>query len=240
MSEIKEVKPEETIGPLHSSSIIHRSLQNPIFTAKDVPYPSTIAYNGGVVYYHGQYVMIFRNDYGYDEKEKKAPHFQIGMAYSADGISNWHVHPKPIIEKQGAEDVLGSYDPRVTILDGRIHITYAQYTRHGYCATTAATDDFEHIEILNRTAPDNRDLVLFPERIHDRYMRLERPFPLHSRKQRLYDIWISESPDLVYWGKSELLLCVEDVPYANEKLGAGSPPIKTEWGWLSLFHAVDT
>jgi beta-1,4-mannooligosaccharide/beta-1,4-mannosyl-N-acetylglucosamine phosphorylase len=240
MREIKEVKPSETVGPLSSSSIIHRHPQNPIFTAEDLPYPSALVYNAGVTKYQGQYVMLFRNDYGYDEQEKKAPHFQIGVAYSDDGISNWRVHPKPILEKEGGKDVLGSYDPRVTVLDGRIYITYAQYTEHGYRGTTAVTDDFEKIEILDRTVPDNRDVVLFPERINDRYMRLERPFPLHSRNKRLYDIWISESPDLVYWGNSELLLCVEDVPYANEKLGAGNPPIRTEWGWLSLFHAVDT
>jgi len=239
MEKIKQVKPEDTIGPLHSSSIIQRHPLNPIFTAKDVPYPSTIAYNAGVIKYQGQYVMVFRNDYNYNEEEKKADHFQIGVAYSEDGIHNWRVHPKPILEFQGGTDVLGSYDPRVTVLEGRIYITYAMYTKHGYRGTIAVTDDLEHIEILSSAVPDNRDIVLFPERVNDRYMRLERPFPIDSRSQRLYDIWISESPDLIYWGKSEPLLCVEDVPYANERLGAGNPPVKTPWGWLSLFHAVD-
>jgi beta-1,4-mannooligosaccharide/beta-1,4-mannosyl-N-acetylglucosamine phosphorylase len=241
MEKIKQVKPEDVIGPLTSSSIIKRHPQNPIFTAKDVPYPSVIAYNAGVVKYQGQCVMVFRNDYHYNEEEQKADHFQIGVAYSEDGISNWRVHPKPIIEFQGGvgDDVLGSYDPRVTILEGRIYITYAMYTKHGYRGTIAVTDDFENIQILSSAVPDNRDIVLFPERINDRYIRLERPFPIDSRSQRLYDIWISDSPDLVYWGKSEPLLCVEDVPYANERLGAGNPPVRTEHGWLSLFHAVD-
>jgi len=240
MSEIKEGKPSEAIGPLHSSPIIHRHPLNPIFTAKDVPYPSELVYNAGVTKYQGQYVMVFRNDYGYDENEKKAPYFQIGVAYSDDGIRNWRVHPRPILEKEGGDDVWGSYDPRLTVLDGRLYITYAQYTEHGYRATTAVTDDFEKIEIIDRAVPDNRNMVLFPEQINNRYIRMERPFPIYSRQKRLFDIWISESPDLIYWGKSELLLCVEDIPYANEKLGAGSPPVRTEWGWLSIFHAVDT
>jgi beta-1,4-mannooligosaccharide/beta-1,4-mannosyl-N-acetylglucosamine phosphorylase len=228
MEKIKEVKPEDLVGPLHSSSIIKRHPLNPIFTAEDVPYPSVIAYNAGVVKYQGQYVMVFRNDYNWNEEEQKAIGFQIGVAYSDDGISNWRVHRKPIIEFQGGEDV-----------DGRIYITYAMYTKHGYRGTIAVTDDFENIEILSSAVPDNRDMVLFPEQIDDIYIRLERPFPIDSRSQRLYDIWISESPDLVYWGKSEPLLCVEDVPYANERLGAGNPPVRTEDGWLSLFHAVD-
>jgi beta-1,4-mannooligosaccharide/beta-1,4-mannosyl-N-acetylglucosamine phosphorylase len=47
MEKIKQVKPEDVIGPLYSSPIIKRHPQNPIFTAKDVPYPSVIAYNAG-------------------------------------------------------------------------------------------------------------------------------------------------------------------------------------------------
>jgi beta-1,4-mannooligosaccharide/beta-1,4-mannosyl-N-acetylglucosamine phosphorylase len=102
------------------------------------------------------------------------------------------------------------------------------------------TDDFETFEIIDRTVPDNRNIVLFPEKINDRYFRLERSFPIYSRQRvDLFDIWISESPDLTYWGKSDLLLRVEDVPYATEKLGAGSPPIRTDQGWLVIFHTVD-
>jgi beta-1,4-mannooligosaccharide/beta-1,4-mannosyl-N-acetylglucosamine phosphorylase len=235
---IKQVKPEDLVGPLHSSSIIKRHPLNPIFTAEHVPYPSVIAYNAGVIKYQGQYVMVFRNDYNWNEDEQKAVGFQIGVAYSDDGISNWRVQPKPLIEFQG-EDVKGSFDPRLTVLEGRVYITYCQYTGHGYRGTIAVTDDFESIEIVSSVIPDNRDIVLFPERINNLYYRLERPFPIDSRSQRLYDIWIGESPDLIYWGKPELLLCVEDIPYANERLGAGTPPVRTEHGWLSIFHAVD-
>ena len=205
---IKQVQPQDLVGPLKSSSIIKRHPLNPIFTSNDVPYPSVIAYNAGVVKYQGQYVMVFRTDYNWSDEEQKAIGFQIGVAYSDDGVSNWRVHSKPILEFEGGKDVKGSMDPRVTILEGRIYITYAQYTGHGYRGTIAVTDDFEKIEIVSRTVPDNRNLVLFPERINNMYIRHERPFPIDSRSQRLYDMWISESPDLVYWGKSALLLCL--------------------------------
>jgi beta-1,4-mannooligosaccharide/beta-1,4-mannosyl-N-acetylglucosamine phosphorylase len=236
---IKQVRSEDLVGPLKTSSIIRRHPLNPIFSPDNVPYPSVIAYNAGVTKYQGQYVMVFRTDYNWNEQEQKAIGFQIGVAYSDDGITNWHVHPKPILEFEGGADVRGSMDPRLTVLEGRLYITYAQFTGHGYRGTIAVTDDFEKIEIVHQTVPDNRNLVLFPERIDNRYFRHERPFPIDSRSQRLYDIWISESPDLVYWGRSELLLCVEDIPYANERIGAGSPPVRTDHGWLSIFHAVD-
>jgi beta-1,4-mannooligosaccharide/beta-1,4-mannosyl-N-acetylglucosamine phosphorylase len=229
----------EQLEGLKSSSRIRRHSRNPILTSTDIPYPSKLVYNAGVTKFHGRYVMVFRNDHGYDERTMKAPHFQLGVAYSDDGV-DWQVEPRPILEPDDPE-IMGNYDARLTVLEDRCYITYTQHTRHGYRATIAVTDDFQSFEIIHRTVPDNRNVVLFPEKIGGLYVRLERPFPVYSRERiDLFDIWISESPDLVYWGNSELLLRLEDVPYANEKLGAGSPPVRTRWGWLLLFHAVDT
>ena len=70
-------------------------------------------------------------------------------------------------------------------------------------------------------------------------VRLERPMPVYSRGRDRFDIWLSRSPDLVYWGRSELVLGVEDVPWANDKIGPTASPVKTEKGGLTLFHAVD-
>ena len=91
------------------------------------------------------------------------------------------------------------------------------------------------------SAPDNRNMVLFPEKINGKYVRLERPMPVYSRygDTERFDIWISESPDLVYWGNSKMLLDARDVPFSNCKIGPGAPPVKTKDGWLTIFHAVD-
>ena len=90
------------------------------------------------------------------------------------------------------------------------------------------------------TVPDNRNMVLFPEKINNKFIRLERSFPVYSHGGiDKFDIWISTSPDCKYWGEAELLLKMEDVSWANDKLGPGAPPIKTEKGWLTLFHGVD-
>ncbi|MEK5491734.1 glycosidase [Paenibacillus sp. FSL R7-0297] len=98
----------------------------------------------------------------------------------------------------------------------------------------------ESFEILSLSTSDLRNMVLFPERIHGNYVRLERPFTVYSRGGRdPFDAWISESPDLIYWGRSELLLAVEQVPFANDKIGPAAPPVKTDMGWLTTFHAVD-
>src|SRR5690242_16733123 len=65
---------------LQSSPIVRRYPGNPILTSADMPYPSRLVYNAGVTTFNDRYVMVFRNDYGYDERLKKAPHFQLGLA----------------------------------------------------------------------------------------------------------------------------------------------------------------
>jgi beta-1,4-mannooligosaccharide/beta-1,4-mannosyl-N-acetylglucosamine phosphorylase len=112
-------------------------------------------------------------------------------------------------------------------------------TRHGIRGGIAVTDDFEDWAVLSLSLPDNRNMVLFPEKINQKYMRLERPFAVYGRcKPEHFDIWFSDSRDCKYWGHQELVLGSEEVPWANAKIGPGTPPLRTPRGWLTLFHAV--
>ncbi|MEK6795922.1 MAG: glycoside hydrolase family 130 protein [Spirochaetota bacterium] len=233
---------------LHSARCMTRCAQNPVLAKGDIPYPSTLVFNAGVVKYQGKYVMVFRNDYNFGQKDfdefiagkKPWPPIRtnIGLAYSDDGIS-WKVMPKPCFSL-GDEEITRAYDPRITVIEGRVYLCFAIDTKHGIRGGIAVTDDFEHFEVLHMTVPDNRNMVMFPERIGGKFVRLERPFPVYSRggKDR-FDIWMSDSPDCRYWGNSNLLLGVEDVPYSNDKIGPAAPPVRTKKGWLTTFHAVD-
>ena len=217
--------------------MITRHPANPVLSAKDVPYPAALVFNAGVTKYQGRYVMVFRNDYGSLE-EHRLEGTNLGLAFSADGIK-WEVEPKPCFELRDRE-ITRAYDPRLTVLDGRCYMCFAVDTHHGVLGGIAVTDDFRDFEILHMTTPDNRNMVLFPEKVGGRYVRPERPFPVYSRGvPERFDTWISYSPDLRYWGDSRLLLAVEDVPFANAKVGPGAPPVKTRAGWLTTFHAVD-
>jgi beta-1,4-mannooligosaccharide/beta-1,4-mannosyl-N-acetylglucosamine phosphorylase len=222
---------------LESSPVIKRYENNPVLSYKDVPYNAALIFNAGVAKYQGKYVMVFRNDYGSVE-ERRLDGTNLGLAFSDDGI-HWEVQDKPCFDLKD-EEILRAYDPRLTVMDGKVYMCFAVDTRHGIRGGIAVTEDFEKFEIISMTVPDNRNMVLFPEKIGGKYVRLERPFPVYGRggKDR-FDIWISDSPDLVYWGNSKLLLGVENVPYANDKIGPGAPPVKTEKGWLTTFHAVD-
>jgi beta-1,4-mannooligosaccharide/beta-1,4-mannosyl-N-acetylglucosamine phosphorylase len=229
--------PDDVIGKLTSSPVITRCEANPVLSRHDVPYNAALVFNAGVARYQGRYVMVFRNDYGSCEKQRLEG-TNLGLATSDDGI-HWDVAPEPCFEWHD-EEVRRAYDPRITVMDGRAYLCFAVDTRHGVRGGIAVTDDFQDFEGLSLSVPDNRNMVLFPERIGGHYVRLERPFPVYSRGGReRFDIWYSDSPDLCYWGNSRLVLAVEDVPFANTKLGPAAPPVRTPRGWLTTFHAVD-
>ena len=231
--------------PLYTASCI-KKLEKPILTRNDIPYNASLIFNAGVAKYRGKYIMIFRDDYNFEENvwpPIKKPGTLLGVAESDDGV-NWKVREKPLFDSASLPrdgDVKRYYDPRLTVIDDKLYLCLAMDTRHGIRGVIAdINDSLDHFNILSISTPDNRNMVLFPERIGGMYVRLERPFTVYSRggKDR-FDIWASRSPDLKYWGDTKLVMGVEHVPFANDKIGPAAPPIKTKYGWLTTFHAVD-
>ena len=234
--------------PAISSHPCIKKREAPIVTPSDLPYPCSLVFNAGVVKHNGEYVMIFRNDYGtdqerYENENRKFTGTSIGIARSKNGIDGWVFDPKPLIDSCDPTDdpeLKRHYDPRIIKIEGKLYLCLATDTRHGLCGTIAElSDDLKSYSVISRSVPDNRNMVLFPEKIGGEYIRLERPMPVYSRHNECFDIWLSRSPDLIYWGRSKLLLGTERVPWVNDKIGPTASPIKTKRGWLTLFHAVD-
>lgn len=225
-----------------------KKLERPIMVPADLPYGSSLVFNAGVIKYRGEYVMIFRNDYGtdkesYENENRRFAGTSVGIARSKNGVDGWVFDPLPLADSNDPckdPEMKRLYDPRIVMIDGRLYLCLAMDTRHGIRGCIAGlSEDLKQIDIISASVPENRNMVLFPEKIGGEYVRLERPMPVYSRGRDRFDIWLSRSPDLVYWGRSELVLGVEDVPWANDKIGPTTSPIKTDKGWLTLFHAVD-
>jgi beta-1,4-mannooligosaccharide/beta-1,4-mannosyl-N-acetylglucosamine phosphorylase len=242
------------IGKLKGSDVLTRHADNPLLSREDVPYDCCLVFNAGVAKYQGRYVMVFRNDYG--ECGVKVTGTNLGVAYSNDGVK-WDVTDKPCWTTEDviratrdlygtaidSSDIQRVYDPRLTVIDGRCYVCLATDTKHGLRGGIAVTDDFEHFEMLSLSAPDNRNMALFPEKIGGNYVRLERPMLFTGagcgQRPDRFHTWMSESPDMKYWGNSRPVLGAEHVPFANDKVGPAAPPVKTDKGWLTTFHAVD-
>lgn len=212
--------------------IVKRYEGNPILTKKDVPYSVHTVHNAGMAIYQEKYYMLFRSHLDTGRSI-------IGLAESPDGYS-FTVHDQPFITP-AAEGVFREYeafgveDPRISCIEGIYYITYSAYSKHGVRIVLAKTTDFKSVERISLiTEADYRNVVLFPEKINGRYVRLDRP---HSEISP-WAIWISYSKDLIYWGESELIMTPAPYHWDEMKIGPGATPFKTDKGWLSIYHGV--
>ena len=212
--------------------VVKRYTGNPILTKADVPYSVHTVHNAGVAKYQERYYMLFRSHLDTGRSI-------IGLAVSDDGYS-FSVQDKPFIvpSTEGVfkeYEAFGVEDPRISCIDGVYFITYSAYSKHGVRIGLAKTTDFKSLERISLiTEADYRNVVLFPEKINGRYVRLDRP---HSEISP-WAIWISYSKDLIYWGESELIMMPVPYHWDAMKIGPGATPIKTDQGWLSIYHGV--
>lgn len=104
----------------------------------------------------------------------------------------------------------------------------------------AATYDFRVYKKLGRITEatvDDRDVYLFPEKVGGKYVMISRP-KFKDAGVKMPSIWISFGDDLIDYGKPELLMTGEEW-WETQRIGGGTPPIRTERGWFMLYHGVD-
>jgi predicted GH43/DUF377 family glycosyl hydrolase len=137
-------------------------------------------------------------------------------------------------EPSGEMEEFGVEDPRITELDGRYYFTYVSVSRHGAATSLASTTDFRTFERHGVIfCSENKDVVLFPERIGGEAVALHRPNPATPFCRP--EMWIARSPDLRHWGAHS---CLHGGGGAWEtgRVGAGTPPVRVDAGWLEIYH----
>jgi predicted GH43/DUF377 family glycosyl hydrolase len=204
---------------------------NPILKPKlEHNWESKNVFNPAIVYDKGLFHLLYRG-MGMDDISR------IGYAVSVDGFNFFRFDkpvftPKVILEPQGCED------PRIVKLENRYYMTYTAYSERGIRVGLADTDNFISWRRYDVWWPEmnNKDAVLFPEKIGGKYVLLHRP----TREGERMGIWIAYSDNLTEWyGEREIMAPYEEGSWESEKIGAGAPPIKTEKGWLLIYHGVD-
>ena len=211
--------------------VFHRWEGNPVLTLEDIPFRCNTVFNGTPVKLGREYLLLLR-------VEGQQGYSFFALAKSWDGF-HFEVEEIPVLFP-AREGVFGVYeqegieDPRATSLDGCYYVMYTAYSKYGPRIALAKTEDFHTFErIALISEPGNKDGVLFPEKIGGRYVRLDRPIGLG-----VGSIWISYSEDLYAWGDSKVLLSPREGYWDSYRVGASVPPIKTEWGWLEIYHGV--
>ncbi|MDR0300646.1 MAG: glycoside hydrolase family 130 protein [Streptococcaceae bacterium] len=173
------------------------------------------------------------NDLSHFEYLTSLSYFRL--ARSKEG-RHFTVEDKAFIYPFNNYQTMGCEDPRITQIEDNYYITYTSVSEMGICESLALTTDFETFEDLgNILLPENKDVVLFPERINGNYYMLNRPSPTSIGN---LDIWISQSPDLKSWGNHKHLLKMSVGDWDGGRIGAGLPPIRTSKGWLEIYHGA--
>ena len=191
---------------------------------------------------------IRRDDPDFDSSDpRKVEHRQTGellltsvshlrLARSKDGV-NFTIDAKPFLAPATPEEAFGIEDARITKIDETYYINYTAVSRFGIATALASTRDFVSIERHGIIfTPANRDVVIFPQKINGLYHCYHRPMPGMFGG---YHIWAASSPDLFHWGKHQRILETSSDGWEAGRVGGGAPPILTEAGWLSLYHAAD-
>lgn len=160
----------------------------------------------------------------------------LRVARSRDG-ERFTIEESPSIMPEGRAECWGIEDPRITFLDNHYYITYSAVSDKGVGVGLLSTRDFVRFQreglIL---APTNKDAVIFPERIEGRYYMLHRPVPEGIGAP---EMWLATSSDLKHWGDHQFLMGLRDGLWDDQRIGAGCVPIKTDDGWLVLYHGAD-
>jgi len=216
----------------HWQDVFQRWERNPVLALSDIPFRCNTVFNGTSVKLGEQYLLLLR-------VEGQQGYSFFALATSTDGF-HFEVEREPVLfpAKEGLFELYesdGIEDPRATLIDGVHHIMYTAASGFGPRIALATTVDFRSFErIALVSEPGNKDGVLFPERIDGLYVRLDRPIG-----QDVGRIWISYSKDLRNWGHSRVLMSPRYGYWDSYRIGASVPPIRTEQGWLEIYHGND-
>jgi predicted GH43/DUF377 family glycosyl hydrolase len=215
---------------------------NPVLEPTGNWWETKAVFNCAVTEMNGKIHMIYRA-VGDDNISR------FGYAVSDDGF-NFDRSSLPIYESPLGDEFerLGCEDPRITLIGDTYYIAYIGASVYPAAEqrpptfkigppwrcriSLLSTKDFKTFKRHGVIMPDydDKDAVIFPEKIGGRYVMYHRVLP---------DIWISYSDDLIHWYDHRSIMTPKPGAWDSDRIGAGAPPIKTPDGWLNFYHGVD-
>jgi len=211
-----------------------RLATNPLVTPAQISFTrATGTFNAGATVDRasGRVALLVRV---FEEETRRS---SIVIALSSDGERIDEIGARPAIAREEPYEEWGVEDARVTWLaDERIYaITYTGYSPAGPRVCLITTDDLLSPDRYRRHGPritgENKNCVIFPERVDGQYVILHRPMPrmVCVRVASLESQW----PD-----SGVAIVGPRPGTWRSSRVGAGAPPIRTDIGWLLPFHGA--
>jgi len=150
-------------------------------------------------------------------------------------ISEWHWEAGDVVMPSSLYETYGIEDARCTWIEGCCYVTYTSVSAHGACPSLMTTTDFKTFMRHGVILPcENKDVVLFPERIDGDLHCLHRP--VSATKFCQPEMWTAASDDAVRWGNHHVLASGEG-ENEDDRIGAGTPPAKHGQRYWAMYHA---
>jgi beta-1,4-mannooligosaccharide/beta-1,4-mannosyl-N-acetylglucosamine phosphorylase len=219
--------------PAGTSDVVWRYSGNPIIDRNPTASAARV-FNSAVLPYEGAFIGVFRADHKNGRANLHFGRSRDGKRFEIDDAAI------PWQDEQGAPSPLSyGYDPRLVRIDDWYYVVWCD-DMYGASIGLGKTRDFRSwTRLPNPLLPFNRNGVLFPRRIGGSYRLLSRPSD--SGHTPFGDIFVSESPDLVHWGRHRHVMSRGGKGWwQGVKIGAGPTPIETSEGWLLFYHGVST
>jgi predicted GH43/DUF377 family glycosyl hydrolase len=215
--------------------VFQRYPGNPILTAEDWPYAANVVFNPAAVQVADTTVLLARV-----EDLRGISHLTV--ARSANGFDDWTIAQEPLLAPQpGIESEIWGFEDARTVwvaeLD-RFVITCTAYGPGGPAVYLATTRDFIAVERHGIVVmPEDKNAAILPERVGGEWILFHRP--VHGYGIQRPGIALSRSPDLTNWGPAETVMEPRAGAWWDSlRIGIGPPLLKTEQGWLLIYHGV--
>jgi predicted GH43/DUF377 family glycosyl hydrolase len=156
---------------------------------------------------------------------------------SEDGI-HFHEDPAyPPLYGEGDLEKFGIEDCRVATMNDGYFLTFTEVSPVAVGVGLIETTDFKSYKRHGMIfPPHNKDCALWEEQVDGKYYAFHRP---SSPELGGNYIWLAESPDRLHWGKHRCIATTRPGKWDSVRVGAGAAPIKTEKGWLEIYHGAN-
>ena len=162
----------------------------------------------------------------------------LRLVFSDDGVHFYEDSKYPPVFGSGFYESFGIEDCRVATMDDGYYLTFTEVSPVAVGVGMMHTRDFRHFTHEGMIfPPHNKDCALFEEKIDGRYYALHRP---SSPELGGNYMWIAESPDRIHWGRHKCVATTRKGFFDSARLGAGASPIRTDEGWLVIYHGADS
>jgi predicted GH43/DUF377 family glycosyl hydrolase len=161
----------------------------------------------------------------------------LRLVCSDDGVHFHQPDGYPLIQGEDINESFGIEDCRVALIDETYYLTFTAVSAHGVGVGMRTTKDWKTFEKHGMIIPPhNKDCAVFEERIGGKFYALHRPSSVDLGGNY---IWLAESLDGIYWGNHKCLVKTRNHNWDSKRVGAGAAPIKTDRGWLEIYHGAN-